>query len=161
MSVIGDNISYMREKKLGMRLDFFAKALGVTPNTVINWESGKSIPRSTKLKILCDFLKEKRLLSQDFQPENFRTQDLEISDQEDAERKNQRSQELSEERYFRKLSDVLLKDEKTVKLMQITTDEAKFLQSFRFDLDFIPSKQFYIDALYDYRDYVQNRKIDF
>lgn len=38
----------------GLTQEEVAKTLGVSKNTIINWEKGKSIPRATQMQKMCE-----------------------------------------------------------------------------------------------------------
>jgi transcriptional regulator with XRE-family HTH domain len=162
-TLIASNISYLREKQLGMRKDFFAKTIGVTSATVIGWESGKRIPQPAKLMALCDFFNSKfpglkinandlleRPLALDyyFSPPG----DLDILDDAVIDHGEPYLSNAYTEQFYQKI-EVLLSDKKLLDLIRVTPEEVDFLKSLRFDPKFIPTKQFYIDILHHFRNF--------
>ncbi|MFV0550380.1 MAG: helix-turn-helix transcriptional regulator [Anaerorhabdus sp.] len=41
----------------GLKIEFVAKYIGKTKQTIINWENGKSVPNSLELNKLCELYK--------------------------------------------------------------------------------------------------------
>ena len=55
---MGDKI-YRIRKMAGLSQEEFAEKIGVTRQTVSNWELGEKLPRSDKIKKICDFMEIK------------------------------------------------------------------------------------------------------
>ena len=56
MNTIGKRISEYRKKK-NLKQDELAEKLGVSPQAVSKWETGKGLPDASIMKELCNILK--------------------------------------------------------------------------------------------------------
>lgn len=154
------NLEYLL-KIGGWKQRFIANKLKVSEDTVSSWISGRYYPQPSRIQQLCDFFNNR--LKNDFgeiTPERLKNENL-----EDFQRRHEihfrlDSAEIMEPspRYEEKPDQLtqgmreFLDDKKTLDLMKVTEEEIKVLKGIQFrDHRFQPSKQFYIDALFDYR----------
>lgn len=77
MLEIGQNIKEIRLKN-GMSQEAFAERIGVSRQTVINWEKGKSLPSVEKIGVIIDQCSTsfEEIFDKECAPENVTTEDL-------------------------------------------------------------------------------------
>lgn len=77
MLEIGQNIKEIRLKN-GMSQEAFAERIGVSRQTVINWEKGKSLPSVEKIGVIIDQCSTsfEEIFDKECAPENVTTKDL-------------------------------------------------------------------------------------
>ena len=143
---ISANLRYLRNR-LGMKQDFIGKNLRVSADTIWSWEAGRTSPQPSRMQQICDFFNN-YLKSElgELTPDRLKFEDLSLAEKPSAKERvvNREPNQMTEG-----LQQLI--DSKEFSLMGVTEEELKVLQGIVFRHFFRPSKQFYIDALFDYR----------
>ena len=141
-----ENIKFLRSK-MGMKQVFLAELLDLDASTIWGWESKKYPVPDGRLYQICEIFNN-YLKSElgELTPDRLKFEDLSLAEKPSAKERvvNREPNQMTEG-----LQQLI--DSKEFSLMGVTEEELKVLQGIVFRHFFRPSKQFYIDALFDYR----------
>ena len=142
-----ENIKFLRSK-MGMKQVFLAELLGLDASTIWGWESKKYPVPNGRLYEICEIFNN-YLKSElgELTPERLKFEDLSQIKEPPVPQKQIIEDES--EQITPGLREFM--ESKEFQLMRVTEEEIKALRGIVFRHFFRPSKQFYIDALFDYR----------
>lgn len=141
--MLGTNLRVL-VKRAGITQNYISDLLGVSRNTVSTWLNGHYAPRSSLLVSLCNLFNS-RIPGLNLTPDCLLNEDLTVAPIEKPplvyEIENGLTAGLLE----------FIADEKIMSLMDVTPEEVEALKGIRFIGHWRPSKDFYVDALFEYR----------